>query len=156
MAPGLKTLIWSLRLAVIRTLPSLPAPFLTTPFSFTVLLPYPSLEALCPGPGDGPFTFSLTHFPPTSVDQILLLLLGSTMIPLAPGSYPCPLPTLEKVALFYIPCPIIKGRSLNIAMSVGISFSPTSPLRVGTVSCTDFICLSIERMQEMINYRMDE
>ena len=92
-------------------------------------LPYQSLETLCPRPGDGPFTFSLTHVPPTSVDRILLLL-GSTVIPLAPGSYLCLLPTLEKVA-FYTPCPPVKRRSLNIAMSAGISFSPTSPLRVG-------------------------
>ena len=116
-------------------------------------LPYQSLETLCPRPGDGPFTFSLTHVPPTSVDRILLLL-GSTVIPLAPGSYLCLLPTLEKVA-FYTPCPPVKRRSLNIAMSAGISFSPTSPLRVGTVSYIDFICPSIERVQEMINYRMD-
>lgn len=55
--------------------------------------------------------------------------------------------TGERRPLLY-PYPPVKSRSVNIAVSVGISFR--------AVSYTDFICLSIERVQEMINYQMDE
>ena len=69
------------------------------------------------------------------------------MIPLAPGSYPCLLLTLEKGALFWIPILPSKAGQLTLQCLLA---SPSG------LYLTLILFAFLLRVQEMINYQMDE